>query len=278
MKKLRGALAAYHVSFGDPKNHLDSGVGGKRMKARTVVVLVTMMALAFEGTFGGRKSLAQEPSRADQSAETFPPDINLESRSRMPRTTRDELTTEEDKQAYDHLVALAPGFGQPPVNGKFGGTETRLLIPPVADAYRTALTYLWTKSELDQKYVDLAIMVAARETNGEPEWVDWEDRAVKLNSREAIEIIRNKRDAKGLGEKEQTLIEFGREMFRGPKVSSKTFAHMERLFGKRGTLAVALIMGYYSNNSLLFRVYDQHLAKGLKRPFPDVLAMEAKEK
>jgi hypothetical protein len=247
------------------------------MKARTVVVLSMIMALPFEGTFDARKSLAQGPSPADQSVEKFPADINVESRSRMPRATRDEFTSEEDKQAYDHVVTLQPNFGKPPVNGKFGGTETRLHIPVVADAYRTALTHLWTEKELDQKYVDLAIMVAARETNGEPEWVDWEDRAVKLNSREAIEIIRNKQDTKGLGEKEQTLIEFGREIFRDPKVSSKTFADMERLFGRRGTLAIACIMGYYANNSLLFRVYDQHLAKGLKRPFPDVLAMEAKK-
>ena len=82
---------------------------------------------------------------------------------------------------------------------------------------------------------------------------------------------------KALAEKDAAvLIQFGRELFRQPKVSSKTFADMERLFGRRGTLALTLVMAHYADNGMLYRVYDQRLAPGEKRPFPDVLAREAK--
>ena len=43
-------------------------------------------------------------------------------------------------------------------------------------------------------------------------------------------------------------------------------------------LAIALMMGYYANNGFLFRAYDQRIDVGKKRPFPDVLATEAKSR
>ena len=83
-------------------------------------------------------------------------------------------------------------------------------------------------------------------------------------------------------EKDQVLIEYGREIFEQPKVSSKTFADMERLFGRRGTLAMTLIMAHYTDNSILYRAYDQQIAPvefgAGSRPFPDVLAREAKQR
>ena len=204
-----------------------------------------------------------------QASETLPSDVHPNTLSRMPAVTPDDLTTPEDKQAYDHLVAAEPRFGKPS-DGPLGGTGTRLHIPVVADAYRTALNNLREKNGVDEKYIELATMVACRESNNELEWLSHQGRATKLNSPEVIELIRNKQDPKSAGEKEKVIILFGREMTHDPKVSSKTFADMERLFGTRGTLAIALTMGYYENNASLFRAYDQHIAVGAKHPFPDV--------
>lgn len=74
-----------------------------------------------------------------------------------------------------------------------------------------------------------------------------------------MEIVRNQQDTKGLEEKEALIIQFGRELFHQPKVSSKTFAGMERNFGKKGTLGITLTMGHYVSNALLMRAYDIQL-------------------
>jgi hypothetical protein len=240
------------------------------------VVLWMTLALAFVGALGFRSVLARQNRNAEGSAEKLPADVHPETLSRMPQATRDEFTSDEERQAFDHLVAAEPRYGRPS-NGVLAATGTRLHIPVVADAYRTALHNLQQQNGLEQKYVELATIVASRESNGEEPWLSHEGAAVMLTSRAVVEIVRNKQDAKGLDEKEQAVIQLGREMFRGPKVSSKTFANMERLFGRKGTLAITLLMAHYETNTLLYRVYDQHLAPGTKRPFPDVLASEAKK-
>lgn len=235
----------------------------------SLLVLLTILMLSL----GSRMTFAGQDSKSRQTMEKLPSDVHPETLSRMPQANKDEFTAEEDKQAYDHLISAEPRFGKP-VTGPLGGTGTRLHMPVVADAYRTAWNNLREKGGVEQKYMELATLVACRETNLELEWIAHEDIGTKLNSREAIEIIRNKQEPKGLEEKQTAIIQFGREMFEQSKVSSNTFATMERLFGRRGTLAITLMMGYYANNAFLFRAYDQHIDPEKKRPFPDVLAMK----
>ena len=250
----------------------------KRINPTLFVAMSLTLLLGFTVFMTGRTGTAMaQDAGAKASAEKMPPDAHPETLSRMPQASRSELTTDEDKAAWDHPVSVEPRFGKP-TTGALGGTGTRLHIPVVADAYRTAWNNLRDQNGVDRKYMELATLVACRETNLELEWVAHEGPAAKLNSQEVVEIVRNREEPKGLEEKQVAIIRFGREMFRQPKVSSKTFADMERLFGQRGTLAIALMMGYYANNGFLFRAYDQRLDVGKVRPFPDVLAMEAKAK
>jgi 4-carboxymuconolactone decarboxylase len=245
------------------------------MKAsKNLVMLLTIAAIAFVSGYGFRSAFAQQNMAADQSAEKLPADVDPVTRNRMPPVSKDEFTIDEDKQEYDHLVGLEPRFGKP----QTGGTGIRLHMPVVADAFRTDLGYLREKSGLDPKYQELAVMVSSRESNNEYEWTLHEAAAVKLNSRDIVELIRNNQEPKGLGEKEETIIRFGREMHRGLIVSPKTFADMQRLIGQRGTLTVTMIMVYYEGNGLLFRAYDQKVDPGKTRPFPDRVAMETGKK
>jgi 4-carboxymuconolactone decarboxylase len=239
------------------------------MKPMNLVLVTLLLLSVVMFTSGERRVLARQDSGAVQMAGKLPPDIHPETLSRMPQAHRDEFTSDEDKQAYDHLISVESRFGKPS-NGALGGTGTRLHLPVVADAYRTAWNNLRDKSGVEQKYMELATIVACRETNLDLEWVAHQDITAKLNSPEVVEIVRNKKDPKGLEEKQRIIIEFGREMFERPKVSSATFANMEKSFGQRGTLAIALMMGYYANNAFLFRAYDQRMDPGKENPFPDV--------
>jgi hypothetical protein len=238
----------------------------------TFLLCVTMVAVFLAGV-NSRKVYARQTSAAKENAEKLPPDVRPDTLSRMPRATRDEFTTDEDKQAFDHLMTVEPNFAKPST-GSLGGTATRLHLPVVADAYRIAWNNLRDKSGVDEKYMELAVLVACRETNVEHEWFSHVDAVAKLDSPEIVEIVRNNREPKGLEEKQETIIRFGREMFRGPKVSSSTFAKMQKNFGQRGTLAMTLMMGYYAGNGFLFHAYDQHIDLGKERPFPDVIALE----
>jgi 4-carboxymuconolactone decarboxylase len=236
------------------------------MKTLTVVLLGAMLALAFLAGFGFRGALAQQSPTAGQSAEPLPPDIRPESLSRMPWATKDEFTSEEEKQSFDHVVHLAPQSNS--LKGPIGPTGTRLHIPVVAEAYYTAFGWLREKAGLEPRYVELAILLATRESGNEYEWLQHERGSVKFLPREPVEVVRNGKDTKGLDEKDAVLIQFGREVFHQPIVSSKTFAEMERLFGRKGTLAATLLMGHYTLNALMLHAYNQQLSPGDKHPFP----------
>jgi hypothetical protein len=248
-----------------------------KMKWLTLLAaLVPVAVFAFIGGYFTRTALAQQESDTAPSVDKLPPDVHPETFARIGWPTRDEFTTPEDLAAYDRAVAAAPQYAKP-ANGMIEGNGIRLHIPIVHIAYRDTVQNLNQKNGLDPHYSQLATLIGCRENNEELDWLNHEKQSAgKTLPREVIEVVRNNKDTKGLDEKDQVLIEFGREIFRQPKVSSKTYADMERLFGKRGTLAMTLLMAHYTDDAILYRVYDQHLLPGTKRPFPDVLAREAK--
>jgi hypothetical protein len=117
---------------------------------------------------------------------------------------------------------------------------------------------LHTKSGMEDKFVELTILVATRESGGKSEWLDHEPDGIKLLGKNVVDIIRNRQDTKGLPEKEAAIIQYGRELFQKPTVSSKTFADLERNFGRKDALIITLFMCYYSQSAVLMRAYDQH--------------------
>ena len=243
-----------------------------------LAVSLMVAAVAFAGGYFTRTALAQQNSGAAPNTEKLPPDVHPETLARIGWATRDEFTTPEDLAAFDAAAKRGPQY----VNQKTGlivGNGIRLHIPVVHLAYRDTIENLNQKNGLEPHYSQLSVLVACRENNEEYDWMTHEmQSAGKTLPRDVIEVVRNRQDPKGLPEKDRVLIEYGREIFETPKVTSKTFADMERLFGRRGTLAMTLTMAHYADNAILYRAYDQRLLPTEKRPFPDVLAMEARAK
>jgi len=224
--------------------------------------------------YSARMAVAQQNVGSSQSAEKLPPDVHPETLARISWATRDEFAKPEDQAAFDRAIAAAPMYANPK-NGEIAGNGMRLHIPIVHIAYRDTIQNLNRDNGLDPRYSQLATLVACRETNEEYDWVEHERNSEKVLPRNIVEIIRNKQDTKGLEEKDALVIQFGRELYHQPKVSSRTYADMVRLFGQRGTLAITLIMAHYTDNAMLYRAFDQHLDPSKKRPFPDVVALEA---
>ena len=216
------------------------------------------LAAVFAGGFLFHGALAQQ-SPAIMANGLYP-----DSFTRVPLPRREDLKTDEERRAWDKVVG--PGGLQP---GPVGANTLRLYFPLVADRYQDVVRYLRERSGLDPKLAQLAILVATRESSGQYEWNAHEPTALKEGvSQQTVEIVRNKKDAKGVSEQEEIVIRFGREMLRDPKVSDKTFADAERILGRKNTLAVAMLVTHYSASSLLAHAYNAHLRPGQKEPFP----------
>src|ERR1700688_1571782 len=126
------------------------------MKALIMVRLCLTLGAIFLIGFGSRDAaLAQQGSPEMQNSEKLSADIHPESLSRMPWATKDEFTNEDEKQAFDRLVAAAPQADS--MKGPIGPTGTRIHDPIVAESYYTAYSWMREKAGLDPRYVELAI-------------------------------------------------------------------------------------------------------------------------
>jgi 4-carboxymuconolactone decarboxylase len=241
------------------------------MKVFTVATLWMLMSFAFLGGFGSGSALAQQASGKAPSAEKLPPDVHPDTLSRMSRVKREDFTTDEEKQAFDRVVALSPqDFKKNYFEGWLGPGQMRMQIPEVEEIYLKQSALIREKSGLEPKYRELAILVATRECDNKSEFIDHAAREItrKQLDPHVVEVVKNREDTKGLEEKEALIIQYGRELFNQPKVSSKTFAEMERNFGRKATLGITLTMGHYVSNVLLMRAYDTQLYRHIGEPLP----------
>ena len=233
---------------------------------RVMPTALILLAALLIGDIGLRITYAQGEGKG--TVKGLPADIYPDSFARAPLPKKSDLKTDEERRAYD-VVAGPEGLKPGPIPPN----NLRLYFPIFAEHTRTAVRWLRANSGNDPKYMELAILVAVREAEGQYEWSAHEDAAVTAGiPKSTVELVRNKKEltspeAKGLSPQEEVIIRFGREMRRLPKVTSQTFADAEKLFGRKGTLALAMIMAHYASSSNLLHTYDAHWDPARKPPF-----------
>src|SRR5712691_1915181 len=142
----------------------------------------------------------------------------------------------------------------------FGPGAIRLYSPPVAESMTGINDYLRRKSGLDNRLVELAILVTAREMDCEYVWTAHEPAAQKAGlQQEIIDTVKYRRPVTTLGEKEAVIVQLGRDAIGKHKVGSDTFARASKLFGNQGLVNIVALMGDYAATTMLLNVADQHV-------------------
>ena len=230
------------------------------------------LGLVFLAGYAFRSSFAQNPPRAAQAAVKLPPDIYPESFARVPWPKKEDFTSPEEIEAFDRVnnrqtpVEVGPRSLEP--KGPLGPTPLRMHVPVVAENYYKSFRWIRDKAGLELRYVELAILISARESNDQYQWMEHQRTSSKVVPQATRDVVRDRKATTGLEHQDAILIQFGREMYQQPKVSSKTFAEMERAFGRKHTMALTLLMAHYTANALLLHAYDQHLGPSHKPELP----------
>src|SRR5215472_18801589 len=149
--------------------------------------LLPLMVLAVVGALSFHRALAQESAGAESSAQKYPPDIRADSLSRMPRPKKDDMTTDEDKQSFDRVLAFEKSLNEP--SGELGRTGTRAWIPQLAEEYRKLGRMVHDAGKLEPKYVELVACVAVRETDNPEEWFGHAATCTKLLGAKTVEVV-----------------------------------------------------------------------------------------
>jgi 4-carboxymuconolactone decarboxylase len=204
-------------------------------------------------------ALNSMPAQSGSSA-SLPKDIYPETGNRFPPVSRDKLG-DAAKKIYD------AGGNVPAVN--YGPQRLRLYSGG-AEVFSSGLNdSLRRKSGLEPQVVELSILAAVREMDGEFEWTAHEPAALKAGVRPlVIDIVKYRKPLLGISEKEAAIIELGREAVGKHKVSSETFARAHRVFGDRDLMNIVCLMGDYVSTAVLLNTFDQHVRPDEKPLLP----------
>jgi hypothetical protein len=184
-----------------------------------------------------------------------PADIDPASMSRFPIVQRTDLKTDADRAAYDYVVGPNPRTS--PLLGPGGiGLHSLGAAEPIERLNR----YLRGSAAIGRKRFELCALIGAWEIEQQYEWTGHEAAALQFGvSQKAVDIIKFNRPVEGLDEDETVVIQMGRQILRDHKLDPQLFAHAVRLFGRQGTLELALTMGDYILAGIMLITADQQL-------------------
>jgi 4-carboxymuconolactone decarboxylase len=234
---------------------------------QALAALILIGATAPGNLFAGSPHVQDTPNAARGSAaakeETLPKDVFPDSFARVPLFKRETLN-EADKKAYDELDALDARGGV----GLRGPGGIWFYVPGLHEAVTTINTVL-RKSGFSAADYEVATLITAREMNTQAMWTAHETEALgKGVSQETIDVIKYRKPAAKLGEKDATIIQFGRELFQKDIVSSATYARAEKVFGRQGVVILTAILAYRAQVGFYAKAFDQHLHSKLKPLLP----------
>ena len=169
----------------------------------------------------------------------LPPDVHEDSYYRFPLLRREELDP-RGQEIFDRLVGndrdTAP---RGPVGMTFNSPE---LVEPIQQLN----TSLRVDGVLDRRMAEIVIAATGREMNSQYQWTVHGAAAEQAGAGQPVlDAIRVDGDLSGLDDRDAVAIAFTRELFRDQKVRLETFADAVDLFGARGTVEMAALIGDY---------------------------------
>jgi 4-carboxymuconolactone decarboxylase len=261
-----GAKEAAIVQFGRElgKHKVTSGTYARALKLfgkTDLVDLVDLMA-NYSGTAVNLTAANQwMPPQMKQFLPlpfTPPNDILPDSRSRIPFVNPNAAPAQP----------AAQGGQQAPA-----GMYRRTLAPPPTgpgSMGRFAAGLKSLESSQGRPLMALVALVTAREHDEQYDWTMTEVAALRDGlSPAVIDAVRLRKPLTGLGEKEATLIQFGRELFGKHYVTAETYARAKQVFGQRDLSDfVVNVMAPHAREAALLTAFDQHLPAGQKPLLP----------
>ena len=196
-------------------------------------------------------------------AQSLPGDIDPLSLSRVPPVRRSDMNA-EGQAIYDKVAGAnrtAPMLGP-------GGVS--LHMPKVAQAMDILNQYLRYDSIIGRRYIEVAILVAAREFDQQYEWTFHEKAALGEGApQRTVDAIKHNGPLAALDVKDAVIIRYGREILRDHHLFAATWAEAEARFTRQGALEIAAIMGDYLLAAVLLHAVDQRLPADMKPLMPE---------
>jgi 4-carboxymuconolactone decarboxylase len=103
----------------------------------------------------------------------------------------------------------------------------------------------------------MAVLILARETGSQLEWYAHRIRAREEGLADEIcDALQAGRRPEPMADEEAALFDLCVELLRAPRVSDATFGRARDVFGERGVVELAYLVGFYSMISLVLKLAE----------------------
>ncbi len=194
----------------------------------------------------------------------LPPDIDPQSRCRLPFVQREEL--DETRQKLSD-AAVNPQGGT--IRGLNGPAGIQLHSRGLSAVNRPVGRYLRFECGFTPRVREVAILISARQSDSRFEWAAHEPEALSVGVPQAtIDAIKFRKSLVGIDAEDALIIQLGREIFGDRKVNRETYARAEKHFGRPGLVDLVALMGNYAATAALLCCFDMQLDEGTTALLP----------
>ncbi len=185
--------------------------------------------------------------------------------SRLTKKRRDELTTEQQEQ-YDRIAR----FRKPGADGQIGGPfDPWIRSPEVAHRAVSLGNFIWERTTLDRRLVELAIVITARHFRSNVEWVAHARMAREQGvGDEVIDAVFAGRRPESAPADELLTYDVVGALHETHDLPLPLYQQAVEAFGEQGLMELITTIGFYGFVSLTLNAFNVPVAEGAETPFP----------
>jgi len=186
--------------------------------------------------------------------------------SRLEAKSFDELTPEQQTQHKRIAKARSPGE-----NGQFGGPfDPWIRSPEVAQRAMSMGNFVWERTSVGRRIVELAIIVTGRHWRSNVEWVAHSKMAQAEGvSDEVIEAVFNEQaPPESAPEDEKLTIAVCRALHETKDLPLPLYEQAVSMWGEHGLMDIIQTIGFYTFVSMTLNAFNIPTGEGDPTPFP----------
>jgi 4-carboxymuconolactone decarboxylase len=184
--------------------------------------------------------------------------------SRLTRKTRDELTPEQ-RERYDEIAKVRP----PRADGEIGGPfDPWLRSPELARRAMGLGDFIWRRTTLDRRLIELAILVTGRAYRSNVEWVAHVRYAREFGvAQDTIDEIFQQRRPEAAPDDEKLVYDVAHALHASRDVPPEVYHRAVARFGEQGVMELVATVGFYTLVSMTLNTFDVQAVVD-EQPFP----------
>ncbi len=169
------------------------------------------------------------------------------------------------REAHERIAK----FRRPRADHQFGGPfDPWVRSPELARRAVDFGSFLWERTTLERRIVELAILVTARFWRSNVEWSSHAARGLEHGlAQSTLDAIMEQRRPDSR-EDEQVAHDVSRALHEAHALSPELYARGVAVFGEQGLAELCAVNGYYTLVAMTLAAFDVGLAPGAKEPFP----------